>query len=497
MRYQQYLRQRYRTLLGYMGGIWIIVALTILAPLLLLPFYPDEMSYAYAFLLAGLPLGVLGGVIRWRVHVEERESPTEKEGMVTLVVSWVVAIVISTVPLMLIMDLTFSQALFEATSGWTTTGLSVVDVTQAPKLILFYRSVMQLIGGAGFTIIVLSALVGPVGSGLSTAEGREDQLAPNVRASSVLVIRMYAAYIVVGIVGLYLTGMTPFDAINHAMAAISTGGFSTRPESIGYWDSAALELVTIVLMLLGTMNFMTAYLLVEGKWRVFLKNGELRLLAVLLPLGALLLWLGTTTTAYADLARQVRVALFEATSAISTTGFATVSYLEWNAFGWMLMILFMLIGGGSGSTAGGIKQFRIFVLLRALLFEIRRAFLPEHAVNEATYWRGDQRSILTDKQVRRIALFVFLYMSLFFMGVLVMLAHGYALDESMFEMASTFGTVGLSVGVTAPDAPQTLLWLQSFAMLLGRLEFFALVIGSIKFGKDLYDMFPSAERTNA
>ncbi len=471
-----------------MSSIWMIVALTILSPLLVLPFYPDDTRYAYAFLVVGIPLALLCGWMRWQFPLENHDSPSVQEGMVALVVSWLLAVTVCTIPFMLLSDLNLTQAIFESTSGWTTTGLSVVDVTTSPPIVLFYRSVLQLVGGAGFAIIVLSSLAGPAGSGLSTAEGREDRLAPNVRESSRLVIRMYLTYIVLGTIGLALAGMTLFDAVNHAFTAISTGGFSTRPESIGYWDSFAVEAVVIVLMLFGTMNFMTAFVLFQGNVRDFLRNGEVQLLLFLLLAGGLLLTFGVTSAMYPDAGKALRVAVFEATSAISTTGFSTVSYVPWPDLGWMTLILCMLIGGGSGSTAGGIKQFRIFVLIRALFFEIRRAFLPEHAVNEAVYWRGDQRSILTDRQIRRIALFVFLYMSLFFIGVLIMIAHGYPLKESMFEMASTFGTVGLSVGVTAPDAPGTLLWAQSFGMLLGRLEFFALVIGVIKLGRDVYDM---------
>jgi trk system potassium uptake protein TrkH len=136
---------------------------------------------------------------------------------------------------MAIGGLNFTQAVFESTSGWTTTGLSVVDVSVAPRLVLLYRSLMQLAGGAGLAVIMLSALAGPAGTGLSAAEGRADQLVPNVRRSAKLVVTIYSGYVIFGGVALNLAGMGWFDALNHAFAAISTGGFSTRAESIGSW----------------------------------------------------------------------------------------------------------------------------------------------------------------------------------------------------------------------------------------------------------------------
>lgn len=488
-RYRHYLRDRYRVLSAYIGGILIVVGLTMLAPLLLLPLFPDEIALAPAFLISAVPVVVAGVGLRVRVDTSEARSPNLQEGMVAILIAWVLAIVVGALPLMMISSLDFTQAIFESTSGWTTTGLSVVDVERAPRLVLFYRSVIQLIGGAGFAIIVLSAITGPTGSGLSIAEGREDQLAPHVRRSAEIVIRIYLAYCVFGIIALMIAGMNWFDAVNHAFSALSTGGFSTRAESIGYYDSALIELVIIVLMLLGTLNYLTAYVLWQGKFKAVRKNGELRLMSVLIPVGVLLIFLSVGLSEYAaDATKGIRVALFEVTSALSTTGFSTEPYTDWSSTGWMVLILAMLIGGGSGSTSGGIKLFRIYVLIKALIWEVRMAFLPQHAVNEAIIWRGDKQSLLSDKQIRRIALFVFLYFMLFFVLVIVITAHGHDIGAAMFESASTLSTVGLSVGITAPDAPWTLLWAQSVGMLLGRLEFFAFLIGITKLIRDAGDL---------
>lgn len=483
MRYSTYLRQRYRAIVGYTGLIGLIAGLGILAPLIALIAYPEERAIAWGFLLPGVLLCLLGGLL-WLFIPKETVSLTLQEGAVVVVLGWLLAVVFGAAPFMLIDGLTLTQAVFEATSGWTTTGLSVVDVTQTSRLILLYRSTTELLGGAGLAIITLSALTGPAGSGLSAAEGRSEQLTPHVRQSAKLVLMIYSGYVVVGIVALWLAGMGWFDAVNHSFAALSTGGFSTRPDSIGYWDSPAVEAVTVVLMILGGLNFVTSYLLLTGKFKAVMRNGQVRLQAIVIPLCILILLLGVVPLVHPEWGKAVRVAVFETVTALSTTGLSTVGYTDWNSLGMIVFIGLMLIGGGAGSTAGGIKQLRIYILFRSLLWELKRMLLPQQAVSEPHIWQSEQRKFLSDEQIRQVGVFVFLYLVTFLIGSAIVAAYGYTLQEALFEFASTMGTVGLSVGVTAADAPIGMLWTQIVGMFLGRLEFFTVFVGVIRLIKD-------------
>ena len=488
-RYSRFLRQRYQAIIGYTGLICAIAGVVILSPLLALIFYPEEISLAWGFALPGLVLTIIGGLL-WRFLAPKKViSLSLPEGSVIVFLSWLVAIVVGTIPFMLIQGLNFTQAMFESTSGWTTTGLSVVDVTQASRLILLYRSNIELAGGGGFAIIALSAISGLSGAGLTSAEGRTEQLAPNVRRSAKLVLSIYSGYAVVGILALWIAGMGWFDAVNHSFAALSTGGFSTRTDSIGYWDSPAVEAVTIVLMLLGTLNFLTSYFLLRGKLKAVVRNGEVRLMALVVPLCALIIFFGIAVNLYETLGKGIRVAIFETITALSTTGFSTVGYSDWNSLGWTILIILMLIGGGTGATAGGIKQFRIYALYRALLWEIKRMLQPKNTVTEPNYWQGDRRSFLDDSQIRTIALFLFLYFLVFLIGVTITAAYGNPLPDSLFEYASSLSTVGLSIGVTSADAPIGLLWTQIVGMFLGRLEFFTVFVGIICLFKDIPSIF--------
>jgi trk system potassium uptake protein TrkH len=483
LRHARYLRQRYRAILSDTGIILLLCAILMLTPLLALIVWPSESEQVWAFLIPAAIMAALG-LAAWRLfRPKDGAVLSVQEGGMIVLLSWVLACLFSAWPFMAVTGLNFTQAVFESVSGWTTTGLSVVDVTKAGHVILLWRSILQLAGGAGLAIIMLSAITGPTGPALSIAEGRE-QLVPHVRRSAKLVAMIYGGYAVVGTVALRLAGMTWFDAINHALPAVSTGGFSTRPESIGYWNSAAIEAITIVLMILGNLNFVTAWLLLRGKFRAVGRNGEIRLMAVVIPISAMLVFLLTCRGLYPTLGKSVRVAVFETVTALTTTGFSTVGYGDWNSFGWLVLILLMLIGGGTCSTAGGIKQYRIYLLWKSLVWDLRRWLLPRTAVTENPVWEADRQVFVSDARLRQVGAFLFMYLLIYIIGSAILAAYGYGLKESLFEYASAIGDVGLSCGVTSPYAPAGVLWNMTVGMFLGRLEFFVIFASAIKFFRD-------------
>jgi trk system potassium uptake protein TrkH len=484
VREKEYLRQRYAAILSSVGMILLLSTGVMLTPLLILLAYPEEAAHASAFGVPAGCLALLGIGLRRLFRPASKITLSIQEGGIIVLISWIAVSLFSAWPFISVLGLSFSRAIFESVSGWTTTGLSVVDVKSAGPLILFWRSVMQLAGGAGLAIIMMSAIVGPAGVGISSAEGRSDQLVPHVRQSARLVLIIYAGYAGFGTLAYWIAGMSPFDAINHAFAAVSTGGFSTRADSIGYWDSVTIEAVTLPLMLLGNLSFVTAWSLWRGKLRLVVRNGEVRLLTVLIPLSAAALFLLTSQTLYLRLGKSMRVAVFETVTAITTTGFSTVGYGNWNAFGVLLLIVLMLIGGGTCSTAGGIKQFRIYLLWKLLFWDLRRSLMPQTVILERPLWEGNRRVFVDDAKVRQTAVFVFFYLVAYTLGVMILCACGYSLSDSLFEFASAIGTVGLSVGVTSAQMPDTALWAETIAMFLGRLEFIVIVVSLLKLGKD-------------
>lgn len=460
-----------------------------ITPLIILISHPEESVYTKYFVFPATVLVCIGGTL-WRMLRPRRSATlTVQEGGIVVLLCWVIVCLFSAVPFMTISRLNFTQAIFESVSGWTTTGLSVVNVPNAPYIILFWRSITQLVGGMGLAIITLAAITGPSGPGLSFAEGRTEQLAPHVRQSVKRVALIYAGYAITGIILYALAGMNMFDAVNHSFAAISTGGFSTRPESIAYWDTTAVEMVSILLMILGNMNFLVAYLVLSGKFKAFIRNGEMKTMAVIIPVCAVPVFFLVAQVLYPTIEKSIRVSIFEVVTALTTTGFSSTVYTEWNSFGYLILIALMIIGGGTGSTAGGIKQFRVYVLFKSIIWEIARAFLPKNAIVENPIWKGERKEFITNEQIRQIAAFISLYMVLFILGSCIIAAHGYKLNESLFEFASSISTVGLSCGITSPSSPPLVLWTEIIGMFMGRLEFFVIFVSIGKIMRDVSCVF--------
>lgn len=484
MREREYLIQRYAAIFSSVGVILLLAGIIMLTPILLLIAYPEEIQNLLSFCIPAGCIFLLGITLRKIFGYQTQISLSIQEGGVIVLISWTLVILFSSWPFVTISGLSFPLALFESVSGWTTTGLSVIDLTNAGPMILFWRSVIQLAGGAGLAIIMMSAIVGPTTVSIPTAEGRSDQLLPHIRQSARLVLFIYSCYAIVGTLAYRMAGMSLFDAVNHAFCAVSTGGFSTRPDSIGYWDSFAIEAVTLPLMLLGNLSFVTAWIIWQGKLDYVARNSEIRLLSFIVPLSVATMFILTCHALYPHFDQSSRVAVFQVVTAITTTGFSTVGYGNWNGFGLLVLIVLMLVGGGTCSTAGGIKQFRIYLLWKLLMWEIKRYFMPRTAVIEIPIWEANRRVFINDQRVRQVAIFVFLYLVTYLFGVMLLCACGYNLSDSLFEFASAIGTVGLSVGVTSPQMPAAVLWAEIFAMFLGRLEFMVIIVSLAKIVRD-------------
>lgn len=485
-----FLGLRYRSIGAAAGMLLVPAGCAIALPSLIALARPAEAGLVPWFAGTGMALATLGVALCRLGRSSEPLVLSVQEGAVVVVAAWVVACVVGAVPLVPGAGLRPIQALFESVSGWTTTGLAMVDVDRSPWMVLLYRSVLQLVGGAGFVVFALTVVLGPQGTGLPTAEGRQDQLVPNARRSARLVGVLYGGYALAGAVAFRVAGMGWFEAVNHALAAVSTGGFSTSSGSIGAWSSPAVEATCIVLMLVGSTSFATAWLAVTGRWTGLLRTSEVRFVAAAAPVGALTLWATFSSPAASDRVIALRTAIFEAVSALTTSGFSTTTYAGWPSAAILVLVILMAIGGGAGSTAGGIKQHRVIVLATALLGEMRRRRLPSGAVIVSLVWSQGRRVRVDDAEVRATAVFVWLYVGVLVLGTLVLCVSGFSLQDSLFEFASALGTVGLSVGVTSAATPDSATIAMILAMFLGRLEFFVVFVAAALVASDAAGLSP-------
>mgnify|MGYP002514662117 CR=1 FL=1 len=452
------------------GKMMILEGLLLIAPLFLIPFFQREITYIWNFLIPAL-VSVVSGAIMCYIPVKNNLLNSSK----VVVFSWIYGFFLASIPFYLHGGLTLVQALFEAVSGFTTTGLSVLDVEKVPQTFLFYRSFLQYIGGVGFVMTMLLFIQEKNSVDLYVAEGHPDKLMPNIGKTAKVIILMYGFFLVIGTMAYVVFGMPFFDSLLHTMCALSTGGFSNRMDSIGYYHSISIEIITIVLMLIGTTNFSFLLLLFKGKIKSFCRASEIRFLAglmlVAIPFMALFLQQGGNSVLL-----SIRLAMFNAFSATSTTGYATCSYNNWPETALAIMILLMLIGGGIGSTAGGIKLGRVCILLKNLLKNIKKKMVPDRIVLLSYYHKGTEKELLENKSVEEAFTYAGSYLIIYIIGTIALTFFAKCtLAEGAFEFASSLGTVGLTIGVTGKNTSAICLLIEMLGMILGRLEIFVLL----------------------
>lgn len=450
------------------GKMMILEGSILFVPLLILPFYTQDIRLAWQFFVPAV-VSILLGLFVCRMKCRKSSSSR------MVVFAWLYGFLLAAIPFLLYGNVNPVQALFESVSGFTTTGLSVLNVEKTPHIFLFYRGFLQYVGGLGVVMMMLLFIQEKDSADLFQAEGHPDKLMPNIGKTAKVIALMYSFFLLIGTILYTVSGMPVFDSLVHSMCALSTGGFSNRLDSIGAYHSLLIEWITIFLMLIGTTNFSLLLLLFKGKIKEFCKASEIRFLAgltlVCVPIMAFFLIKSGTAPG-----EGWELSFFNAFSALSTTGYSTCSYASWPQAALGLMILLMIIGGGIGSTAGGIKLGRVCKLLKKLINNIKKKMIPERTVILTYYHRGTDKELLEQPEVEEASTYAQSYLIIFIIGTIALTYFsGSTLLEGAFEFASSLGTVGLSIGLTGMETPTICLWIEIIGMILGRLEIFVLL----------------------
>lgn len=374
------------------------------------------------------------------------------------------------------------NSVFETMSGFTTTGATILtDVEVLPKGILFWRSMTHWIGGMGIIVLTVAIipLLGVGGMQLFVAEApgvTPDKLHPRITESAK---RLWLIYLILTLAetgALSYAGMSFFDAINHAMATMATGGFSTKNLSVAHWSEPSIHYIITFFMYLAGVNFTLLFFGFTGKIKQVIANEEFRVYTInLLLLGSFVsigLWLYTT----ADLELAVRNGFFQVVSIVTTTGFITDNYLLWPNYLLVLIFILFFSGGSTGSTSGGIKTMRVIVLIKNSFLELRRQLHPSAVLPVRFNSKAVPQNI-----TYTIAAFVLIYLTIFFFGSLVMAMMGLDFMSATGAVAACLGNIGPGLGTVGPVdnfdhiPPLGKLFL-SFLMLLGRLELFTVLM---------------------
>lgn len=361
------------------------------------------------------------------------------------------------------------DALFESMSGFTTTGLTVMDVEMLPRSLLFFRSFSQWVGGAGIIVLSLVVLAGPgsAGAKLYAAEFGQQNLKGSVVETGRIVLTFYAGLTALGTGALWAAGAGGFDGLLHGLSLASTGGFSPRPDSFATYDAPGIAAVAAVFMALGATSLPLFYIAWRRGWRRLVADAQLRTLVVLIAAGSALL-IGFEARNAGEAGRWI----FHAVSAVTTTGFSLTSAQEWSDGSRLVTSGLMIVGGSLGSTAGGLKLLRLLILLRLVGWVVARMMLPAETKIPVKV----QHAAVTEDEIRHTFALTGAYLAVMFSCAVALTAAGFSFEDSLFEVISGLSTVGLSAGVTSPDLPGWAKLVLTFTMWVGRIEILAALV---------------------
>ncbi len=486
------MRFNFRIIIHIMGLLMLCNGAFMLLSAFVSGFYKDgaTMDISMAAIVT-----LLVGVMAMFYTRGHRKEVNRKEGYLIVTFGWLIMSLSGVLPYIFSGAIpSVTDAFFETISGYTTTGASILnDIESLPQGILFWRSLTHWIGGMGIIVLAIAILplLGIGGMQLFAAEAPGpggDKLHPRITDTAKRLWLIYVGYTVAETVLLRLAGMSFFDAANHALATLSTGGFSTKNSSVAFWNNEPLiQYIIIVFMFLAGTNFVMSYFAFTGKIQRVLKDEEFRVYSFFIVgftiIAALIVWFQADVPV-SDYYPQVlgkaesafRHGLFQVLAIITTTGFVTADFTNWTPFLTVFFFGLMFLGGCAGSTSGGIKVMRHLLIIKNGLLEFKRT-LHTNAIIPVRY---NQKTV-TEHIVYNIIAFFVLYMLLFIIGALVLGYLGLDFESAIGGAASSLGNVGPALGDLNPvvnfsELPAFGKWWCGFLMLLGRLELFTVLI---------------------
>jgi len=433
--------------------------------------------------LASTGIGVLigGGTL---LLLRDAPDLRVREGFAVVAFGWLSVGLLGALPFWFSGQIpSFTDAVFESISGFSTTGASILtDIEGRSHATLFWRALTHWLGGMGIVLLALAILplLGVGGMQLFRAEVPgpvAERLTPRIRETAKLLWIVYGLLTLIETVALMLAGMSLFDAVCHSFATMATGGFSNHNSSLGGYANPAVEWVIIVFMFLAGVNFSLHYLALTGRVRVYLKDEEFKFYGSIILvcsglIGAVLLAINF----YPSVAETVRHTIFQVVSILTTTGFGTADYLLWPPVAHVLLLVLMSVGGCAGSTGGGIKVMRVLILLKHAKLELKKMLHPRGIF---TLWFND-RPLSPSLQTNVLGFFL-LFMSVYVLGVLILALGGRDIVTSVGATAATLGNIGPGLGLVGPASNYSALvswekWLLMLFMLIGRLEIFTVLV---------------------
>lgn len=464
-----------------LGLLLMLFSLTLLPPILVSLYYKDQ---TYSSFITAFAITFVTGLLAWLPVYRVKQDLRTRDGFLVTALFWIVLGTFGALPLYLAdaTQLSFTDSVFESLSGLTTTGATVITgLDNLPEAILYYRQQLQWLGGIGIIVIAVAILpmLGIGGMQLYRAETpgpiKDNKLTPRITETAKALLAIYLVLTVACTLAYWMAEMTFFDAIGHAFATVSTAGFSTHDASIGYFGSPAIMLICMVFMLLGGVNFALHFLAWNTRGlKHYFKDPEVRFYASMVLLGIFItvsyLYISRTHT----LTTSFLHGSFEVISILTTTGFGVTDFSMWPTFLPVFIFMFAFMGGCAGATTGGIKMIRVLLIIKQGIREIHRLIHPS-AVIPIKLGTKTVSNRVVDAVWGFFAFYAVAYLSM----TVLLLATGLDFLTAFTAVGACLNNLGPGLGAVAAhfgDIPDTAKWILCFAMLLGRLEVFTLLV---------------------
>jgi trk system potassium uptake protein len=469
----------FKIVLRSLGILLIFEALALLPSLLVALIYKgnDIQAFVYTILiliLIGIPLS------RLKPNVQ---SIYARDGFAIVALGWLVMSLFGALPFFISGAIpSFIDSFFEASSGFTTTGASILkQVEGLPKGILFWRSFTHWVGGMGILILTL-ALLPSVGAGnlqIMKAESpgpSPGKLVPRVGQTAKILYGIYIMITAVQVLLLIIAGMPMYDSLVHAFGTVGTGGFSIMNSSIAAYDNVWIEVIITVFMLICGTNFALYYHIINGNIKSFLKDEEFKFYVGIVTASIILITLNIYGNIFESAWQSLRYSSFQVASIITTTGYATSDFEQWPMLSKMILFLLMFIGGCAGSTGGGLKNIRILLLLKIMKRELLQIIHPR-----AVYTVKFAGKSVEERTLSEVLAFFFMYIFIFVIAVLIISFEGKDMVTTISSVVATIGNIGPGFGMVGPMGNFSEMSILSkivlsLCMIIGRLEIYPILL---------------------
>ena len=469
----------YKTVFFTLGVLQIILGVSMVIPIIIQVIYNQLDS---SFIGAGI-ITIIFGVLFFLSNLNHDKKLNLQQAFLVTSLSWISIAIFGSLPFIFSsLELTITDALFESMSGITTTGSTIItNLNDAPKAILFWRAILQWLGGIGIIVMAITLMpimnVGGMQLFKISANDKAEKILPKSKEISIRLILIYSGLTFLCAIFYKAFGMNFFDSLTHSMTTIATGGFSNYNESIGYFNSATIEITSIIFIILGSIPFIAYIKFLNGDKKIFISDSQIKLFVKIIIFSILILffYLVIQNKNFEEI--SIRAISFNVISILTGTGYVTKEFDNWGSFPLIFFLILMFIGGCAGSTTCGIKIFRVQILYLFLINQLKKIIYPR-GIFVIKY----ENSSVDEKFMASIISFIYLYIIIFFIITALLSLSGLDFITSISGAATSISNVGPGLGtIIGPNGSFSLLpdfskWVLSIGMILGRLELFAILV---------------------